>query len=115
MKIIVAFSLAAIGFASVAESNLNIIQATMIQTMDQVVSNFSQDYAPFEWKVESEKLDLKKEIERAQDAIRTNADIKTPEFQDLLVDLIHSFRDFHTAIHFYSTETATLPFQIMQA
>ena len=92
---------------------LNIKQATMLQTLQQVISIFSEEYAPFEWKVKSEQFDLAAEIKRIRAKIESSPDITESEFQDLLTDLIQATRDFHVSIHFYSTEEARLPFQVM--
>lgn len=109
------FSAVALVSAPSQSESLNVTQATMLQTLQQIMTVFAQDYAPFEWKVESEKLDLKQEIARAKGVIESSPDISTIQFQDLLVDIINALRDFHTSITFYSTEEATLPFQIMEA
>lgn len=94
---------------------LNVKQVTMIQTLDQIAGLFSQDYAPFEYKAHSEKLDLAAEFKNVQKIIAENPDINETRFQDLLFDVIHATRDFHVSMQVYSTEEATLPFQVMSA
>ena len=95
------------------DSSLNIRQATMLQTLQQVITIFSEEYAPFEWKVKSEKFDLAAEAKSARQTIEQNPNITTPEFQDVLRNFVLATRDFHVSIWFYSTESASLPFQVM--
>lgn len=102
------------GLASAAVP-LNIRQSTMLQTLQQVVSIFAEEYAPFDYKSHSYKFDLQEEIKRATAKITENPDITTGAYQDLLSDLVNATRDFHVSIQFHSTERATLPFQVMEA
>lgn len=96
-----------------AQGAMNIRQATMQQTLQQVITIFSEEYAPFEWKVRSEKFDLATEAKSAHQLIEQNPNITTPEFQDILHNFVLATRDFHVSIWFYSTESASLPFQVM--
>lgn len=98
-----------------AEPSMNIRQTTMLQTLQQVITIFSEEYAPFEWKVKSEKFDLSSEAKAAREQIEKNPSITTPEFQDILHNFVLATRDFHVSVSFYSTEAASLPFQVMGA
>lgn len=100
---------------AIASTTLNLRQGTMLQTLQQVVSIFAEEYAPFDFKTTSEKFDLAAEIKKATETISSNPDISNAAFQDLLVDLVNATRDFHVSISFYSTEEATLPFQILSS
>lgn len=104
-----------VAWAVPSYADKNITQTTMLATFQQVVSLFSQEYAPLELKEVSTKLDLQAEIKRVEEFIESHPDITTAQFQDLLHGFVTATRDFHANIQFYATEEASLPFQIMGA
>lgn len=93
----------------------NITQTTMIQTLDQVASIFSQQYAPVEFKAAHMQWSLQRAYEKARVAIETNPQLTRHQFQKILREFTSSTRDHHVSIHFYSTEKADLPFSIRSA
>ncbi len=94
-------------------SSLN--QQKMLHTLYTVASAFAEQYAPIEWKKEQFKLDLKREYDKAKDAIVADPKITTPQLQDLLVSFVAAMRDYHVSISFHSTERARLPFLVTGA
>ncbi|PWU22543.1 MAG: protease-like activity factor CPAF [Bdellovibrio sp.] len=101
--------------AESASLHLNIKQATMLQTLNQVITAFSEEYAPIEFKFQDGQINLAQEVQSVRNKIVENPNITDAQFQDLLVDLVEATRDFHTQIIFNSTEKATLPFLVMPA
>ena len=94
---------------------LNMTQRKMLQTLYQVASVFSEQYAPMQWKKEQFHVDLKREYESARAAITSDPKITTPKFQDLVYGLTAAMRDYHVSVSFNSTERAMLPFSVTQA
>ena len=66
-----------------------------------------------EWKRAHHGWDLEEEIAKAKEAIGPDASVK--EYQRILKGFFSSMEDYHAVAHFYSTETATLPFEIRSA
>ncbi len=76
---------------------------------------FEVRYAPLEWKQSYHGWDLEKEIATAQQRLDQIGSPTTKEFQYILRDFFNSACDYHVGVSFYSTETATLPFQVKSA
>ncbi|MEK7858953.1 MAG: protease-like activity factor CPAF [Elusimicrobiota bacterium] len=110
-----ALSLAAGANGSAAAPKTTLTQRKMLQTLYQVASVFSEQYAPMQWKKEQFHVDLKREYESARAAIVSDPNITTPRFQDLVYGLTASMRDYHVSVSFNSTERAVLPFSVIQA
>lgn len=90
-------------------------QRKMLRTLHQVASIFSEQYAPIDWKIESFKLDLKREHDKAAAAVMAAPSITTPQFQDVLAGFVSGMRDYHVSVSFISTERAKLPLMILGA
>ncbi len=90
-------------------------QRKMVQTLTQVASIFSEQYAPIEWKQKQFQLDLKREFDKATAAVLSNPGITTPQFQDIIAGFVSGMRDYHVSVSFIATERARLPLLIMKA
>ncbi|MBI5241957.1 MAG: protease-like activity factor CPAF [Elusimicrobia bacterium] len=90
-------------------------QQKMLHTLYQVAAIFAEQYAPIEEKKDRFQLDLRREYDKAKDAILADPKITTRQFQDLLADLVAGMRDYHVSISFHSTERARLPFLVTGA
>ena len=98
-----------------AGQGLNAAQRQMLLALEQVATLYTEHYAPVEWKQQTFQVDFVKEYERIREAVRSNPAITQREFQDMLADFVSKTRDYHTGIHFFSTERARLPLSIMSA
>lgn len=83
--------------------------------LDVIRSAFEAGYAPREWKKKYFGWDLSAEIAKCKERIDNMPDPTVREYQHLLRDFFNSMNDYHVRIHFYSTEKATLPFQVKGA
>lgn len=90
-------------------------QKKMVATLYQIVSIYSEQYAPIEWKKENFAIDLKREYEKAKGAILADPAITSRKFQDVVGAFITGLRDYHVSVLFNSTERASLPFLVMEA
>lgn len=84
----------------------------MVNHLIGVQNLFQSMYAPAEWKRQYAGWDLKEAVQRAADKVNSQENITLKDFQEILVDLFNSPKDYHVGIHFYSTESATLPFRV---
>lgn len=90
-------------------------QAQRLRTLKQVVSMFTEHYAPIEWKQSHRGVDFSAQYEKARAQILANPAMKDHEFQQILADFVESAQDYHASIHFYSTEKAGLPISLLSA
>jgi Peptidase family S41 len=90
--------------------------ASAQMTVDQKVSDFTQlaatyakNYAPYEWKVLSQKFDLYK-IKTWLDRVKASKD--DLEFMDICVEYVASLNDAHDFVQFQSDFAADLGFSV---
>lgn len=82
----------------------------MQQNLDIISHTFRINYAPAWWKGEQFNWQLDEAILKAKNLIAENTTPK--DFQVILKNFLGSLKDYHVGIHFISTESATLPFNI---
>lgn len=87
----------------------------MKSELDVIRSAFEAGYAPREWKAKYSGWDLDVEIAKTKDKIQNLPHPTIKAYQHLLRDFFNSMRDYHVGVFFYSTEKATLPFQVKGA
>ncbi|MBI4677540.1 MAG: protease-like activity factor CPAF [Elusimicrobia bacterium] len=90
-------------------------QRKMLQALDQIATVYLEHYAPLDWKRTRFGTDLRQGYLKIRDAVLARPGIKDREFQVMLAGFVHSLRDYHAGILFYSTERAGLPFTVMGA
>jgi len=90
-------------------------KAQMLDNLDVIKHHFEIGYAPAKWKKETYNWDLNKEIEEAKKKVLAKPEITTKEYQKIIRDFFHTFKDFHVSVNFLSTEAATLPFSVKGA
>lgn len=91
------------------------IKDRMKSDLDVIRSAFEVGYAPREWKGKHTGWDLDTEIAKTKDKVQQMAQPSVKNYQYILRDFFNSMRDYHVGIYFYSTEKATLPFQVKGA
>lgn len=84
----------------------------MISTLDTIKQVFEAQYAPAAWKYTYMGWNLENETQVIKDKILTSNNLSIKEFQQLIRQLMLSTADYHTAVIFYSTERASLPFRV---
>jgi hypothetical protein len=88
------------------------IKNNMLSDIDFIHNIFEIYYAPKEWKKSHLGWNLKEEIEKAIEKVKTKSNITTKEYQQIIKQFFHSTQDYHTTVFFYSTEKAKLPFSV---
>ncbi|MBA2367824.1 MAG: PDZ domain-containing protein [Candidatus Protochlamydia sp.] len=73
---------------------------------------FEVSYAPAEWKKEYLGWDLEIAYENAKNEISSTPDLTLKQYQQILKKFLATTQDYHVSIQFYSTENATLPFEV---
>jgi len=99
-------------FISFFTAEANIAEKEAFEFVDTVQSIFQSRYAPYEWKKATYQWDLEKEIERVKQRMRAETHLTVRSFHRILKDFFHSLKDYHVKVRFYSTESASLPFQV---
>lgn len=91
------------------------VKDRMKSDLDVIRSAFESGYAMREWKGKHTGWDLDNEIAKTKDKIQAMPEPTVKGYQFLLRDFFNSMSDYHVSIFFYSTEKATLPFQVKEA
>jgi hypothetical protein len=87
----------------------------MAADLDIIQNEFAISYAPTDWKKELFQWDLNVEINKAKEKLYA-CDLKNlKEYHQIIRNFFSSLKDMHTAISFYTTEYAALPFLIQGA
>lgn len=84
----------------------------MVNELDVIKNAFDARYAPAEWKKVYADWDLDSQIALAKAKIYSQDPITIQEFKNILCDFFKSTQDHHVGVHFYSTESAFLPFRV---
>ncbi len=87
-------------------------QEGMLNDLKFIESIFQDFYATTHWKKEYSGWNLEAETNPIRQAIINNPNIQLKEFHCLIKNLFMSPKDYHVSIDFYSTELASLPFQV---
>ena len=93
----------------------NALQQHMLDTLQYIKNTYAGHDAPIPWKTAQFHFDLNAQYEKVVNAVLSNPNIKTPEFQDLMVAFVYSMRNYHDSLILNSTERARLPLIIFQA
>ncbi len=86
------------------------MKAKMHQEIDYVGALYSSVYAPRSWKESHLGWNLAAEVSKAQGQLETAQNLF--EARSAVANLIKSTKDYHVSFSFYSTEKASLPFQV---
>lgn len=97
------------------EADITPLQQKMIDDLHFIESTLQTGYAPAEWKKRYSRWDITTAIKEAQDQVLLRPNITVKEFQFIVKKLFQSTKDYHATVSFYSTEFASLPFQIRGA
>ncbi|MEZ0391110.1 MAG: protease-like activity factor CPAF [Pseudobdellovibrionaceae bacterium] len=110
-KLVFALALAVSIFAQAQKGAIDDRSRTkMQQELDFIGSLFSTAYAPRVWKQTHLGWDLSAQMSLAQ--ARLAAAQNMDEARRVVADLLYSTADYHVGFSFFSTEVATLPFQV---
>jgi hypothetical protein len=104
-----------VGIALLATTGYGISETKRkyLHDLETIKSIFEVKYAPLKWKETQLDWSLKEAIEDAKLSVGDEPTVK--ECQYALRELFLSCCDYHVGISFFSTESATLPFQIQGA
>jgi hypothetical protein len=100
---------------NVLEGADSALRDRMHRDLDFFKNTFEVKYAPADWKRSYSGWDLDNEVDLAKAKIDQNNDIDTKGYQRVLKGFFNGVKDYHVAIHFFSTEAASLPFMIQGA
>lgn len=90
-------------------------KGSMCRDLDFIRSAFESKYAPASWKKKFSDWDLATEIELAKERVRRGDGRSVKSYQRILHQLLNSTKDYHVGVTFYSTEQASLPFEVASA
>lgn len=82
--------------------------------LDSIVNTMKNQYALLDFKKELFGVSIDDQADLAKSRIDAISGITQKDFHVILKDFFSSFRDYHTNVHFYSTEMARLPFHIRE-
>ena len=88
------------------------IKEDAILELNMVKEIFANGYAPAQWKNKTFGWDLDTEIQKAQAALEQKKDLTIKDYRAIMKDFFRSTKDYHVGVHFYSTESAKLPFRV---
>ena len=91
------------------------LQSQMLRDIDMIEHLFGVSYAPVEWKEERYGLNLDYELLQMRDRVKSDIGITLKQYQQMVKELTFSLKDYHVTANFYSTEYASLPFNIQSA
>lgn len=87
----------------------------MLADLDFVKNIFQNNYAPAGWKKAYSGWDVDFAIGEVKQKILDTDPLSIKQFQEILKNFFISAKDYHVAILYHSTESATLPFRIKGA
>lgn len=93
----------------------SLVKKRALADLDVIHSIFEVKYAPLEWKQEFTNWNLDQAIDEAKSKINALVSPTTKDCQIILRNFFNSTKDYHAVVHFYSTESASLPFLIKGA
>lgn len=83
-----------------------------LSSLDFLESLFSTNYAPIEWKREFYGWDISQEVAAAKQRVNGLENISSKDFQREILQILRGSKDYHVRASIYSTEKASLPFQV---
>lgn len=86
------------------------MQEAMLRDLDNIRNIFQSQYAPIHWKKAYKGWELDTAIREAKEKVLGAHSVKS--YQIILRDFFNSLEDYHVKVRFYSTEEASLPFQL---
>ncbi len=96
-------------------ANGNLSREAMKREIEFIAGEFETTYAPVEWKKTHLNWDLQTELQKSLAKIDDKAvDVGPKEFQRIVGELLRSTQDYHVGYSFLSTETAALPFAVIE-
>ncbi len=113
MKFIIASLFIAFSGAALAQQSPVLdtkLKTKMQQEIDYIGNLYGTVYAPKNWKESHLGWNLSAQVALAQAKLASAQNIK--DARQAAADLIKSTADYHVSYSFYSTEKATLPFQV---
>lgn len=114
-KILLFFILMYLPFSVFSQNNLQVKKDKMCAHMDLLKGLFEDNYAPQVWKREHLKWKIEEELQKAKEKIQLKDSITIKDYQRIVRAFFQSMHDYHVFVNFYSTETASLPFQVKGA
>lgn len=93
----------------------SLVKKRALADLDVIHRIFEVKYAPLQWKGEFANWDLDLAIQEAKDKVSDLASPTLKECQVIIRDFFNSAQDFHVGVHFYSTESSSLPFLVKGA
>jgi hypothetical protein len=107
--------LLAFSFNSSVKADENLEKERMMAELDSIKTILDHQYAPQSWKKEYLGWDLNKEIAIAKNRVINTQGITIKKFHEIVRDFFRTTKDYHVGVHFYSTESAFLPFEVKSA
>lgn len=90
-------------------------QKRMVKDLDALLNTIEVNYALNDWKETNRPFSFEQSFEEAKQKVIQNEEMTGKEFQELIASLCNAIGDYHVDISFYSTESASLPFEIKGA
>ncbi len=89
------------------------LKEAMLRDIDFYYQTFQVRYAPADWKNKFDGWTLLSAVEDAKAKVSALQNPTLRDYHNILKDVFNSTRDYHVGVQFYSTERASLPFQVM--
>lgn len=90
----------------------SLLKTKMINDLDIIRNTFEVKYAPAPWKKFYANWDLDEQVAFAKSKILIKENITLKDYHHILNQFFLSTRDYHVGVHFFSTEAASLPFNV---
>lgn len=94
---------------------LTAMQEAMWRDLDHIKNMVEAYYAPIERKKTYHGWDLDLEIDKAKQKVLEASPLSAKAYQKILLQFFKSMKDYHVMVRFFSTEKASLPFQVASA
>ncbi|MGK5594041.1 MAG: protease-like activity factor CPAF [Parachlamydiaceae bacterium] len=91
------------------------LKMKMLNDLDFITNTLKVQYTPIEWKVSYSGWDVDLEANRAKAEIAKKEKISIKDYQQIIKNFLNTTNDYHVAVKFYSTESASLPLRIKGA
>ncbi len=98
-------------FSSIQASN-STTKDKMKAELEVIRQSFEVGYAAKEWKKQYANWDLDEQLELVKERIEVLPNPTDKDYQHLVHQFFNSAKDYHVGVQFWSTESATLPFEL---
>lgn len=88
------------------------LKRKMLSDLNVICNSFEVRYAPAEWKKTYADWELHEQVEIAKAKILNTSPISIKDYQVIVKNFLKTTRDYHVGAHFFSTESASLPFRV---